>query len=69
LSYDGIELTTSEQMIALVTASGSGEHVLMVRRGSQVSTFKVPPGRLGVNLQTVRVAAAENGEPAKPGSQ
>lgn len=65
LSYDGVEMATSGQLVAMVATSGSGEHILVVRRGLEVLFFKIPPGRIGVNLQTALVAAGQNSGPTK----
>ena len=45
-----------EQVVKLVTdLTGSASRSLMIRCGSQVLTFKVAPGRLGINLGIVPV--------------
>ena len=57
LSYDGKKPMSVEQVIAWVTdLIGPPARVLRIRRGSQILTFKVAPGRLGVNLRMAPVA-------------
>jgi YD repeat-containing protein len=54
LSYDGIKITSREQMIALTGAGGGGMRVLVIRRGSEVASIEIPAGRIGAYLETVR---------------
>jgi hypothetical protein len=55
LSYDGRKPTSEDQQISLVTDfSGRASRILIVRRGAQILTFEVAPGRLGAKLDVVR---------------
>jgi hypothetical protein len=43
-----------EQLVAMTGASGPEMHTLVVRRGAQVASLKIPQGRIGVELETVK---------------
>jgi hypothetical protein len=59
MTYDRERLTSKEQLIALIGLGGAESHVLAVLRGSEMLSFTVPAGRLGVYLQTRKAADGE----------
>lgn len=59
LSYDGVKLRSTEQLIAMISAGQAGDHVLVVRRGSEVASIRIPAGRIGVTLETVRAKVGD----------
>ena len=60
LSYDGEQATSIEQVVNLVTdLAGPASRTWIIRRRSQARTFKVAPGRLGINLGSAPVSTRQ----------
>jgi S1-C subfamily serine protease len=59
LTYNGTKLTAVDQFVALVAdETGPNVRVLAIRRGSQIHTYNVPAGRLGVQIGVIGRADA-----------
>jgi hypothetical protein len=54
LAYGGETLASRQQLIPLVSQPGTSARELVVRRGSAILSWRVPPGPLGVSLANVR---------------
>jgi len=54
---NGENLTCVQQLSALIARPNGGPRDLVIRRGSTIKTFQVPPGNLGISAINVRASA------------